>query len=262
LSKPPRIAVIVPAYREERLISRMLGRVPAYVNTIYVVDDASPDGTLAAARRCADTRVVCLAHSQNRGVGAAIVTGYHAALADGHDVLAVMAADDQMHPDDLEPLVRALVLGADYAKGNRFVHPESRRMPFVRRLAGEVLSAVTRFATGLRVSDTQCGFTALSAEAARVLPLHDLWPRYGYPNDLLGMLAARGLSVAERPVRPVYADEESGVRPWHALGVLLVISRRWWQEQRRRRLAARSLPPDGPAAHPALPARYERDPSS
>jgi hypothetical protein len=173
-----------------------------------------------------------------------------------------MAADDQMHPDDLEPLVRAVMLGADYAKGNRFVHAESRRMPWARRVAGEVLSAVTRLATGLRVSDTQCGYTALSAGTARALPLDQLWPRYGYPNDLLGMLAARGCTVAERPVRPVYADEDSGVRPWHALSVLAVISRRWWRERPRPRLAARSHAPDAPAARPALPARYERDPSS
>jgi glycosyltransferase involved in cell wall biosynthesis len=262
LSKPARIAVIVPAYREERLIARTLGRMPAYVNAIYVVDDASPDGTLAAARAGGDPRVVCLSHPHNRGVGAAIVTGYRAALAGGYEVLAVMAADDQMHPDDLEPLVRAIVDGADYAKGNRFVHAESRRMPWPRRLAGEALSAVTRLATGLRVSDTQCGYTALSARAARALPLDELWPRYGYPNDLLGMLAARRLSVAELPVRPVYADEDSGVRPWHALSVLAVISRRWWRERPRRRLAARSHAPDAPIARPALRARSGRDPSS
>jgi len=254
--------VIVPAYREERLIARTLGRMPAYVDAIYVVDDASPDGTLAAARRVADPRVTCLSHAENGGVGAAIVTGYRAALADGHDVLAVMAADDQMHPDDLEPLVHAVLLGADYVKGNRFVHAESRRMPFARRLAGEVLSAATRLATGLPVSDTQCGYTALSARAARALPLGELWPRYGYPNDLLGMLAARGLSVSELPVRPVYADEKSGVRPWHALSVLVVISRRWWRERPHRRLAAPSRGPGDPAVHPALPAPYERDPSS
>jgi hypothetical protein len=76
------------------------------------------------------------------------------------------------------------------------------------------------------VSDTQCGYTALSARAARALPLDELWPRYGYPNDLLGLLAARGLCVVEVPVRPVYADEQSGIRPWHVFSVLSVIARR------------------------------------
>jgi glycosyltransferase involved in cell wall biosynthesis len=221
------IAVIVPAYREGRLIARMLGRVPAYVDAIYVVDDASQDGTLEAARAVGDARVVTLRHPENRGVGAAIVSGYQRALADGHDVLAVMAGDDQMHPDDLEPLVRAVLAGADYAKGNRFVHPEASRMPRARRLGGELLSAVTRRTSGLAVSDSQCGFTALRGDAARALPLAELWPRYGYPNDLLLLLGARGLRVVDVPVRPVYADEQSGLRPWHVVSILGVIARRY-----------------------------------
>jgi glycosyltransferase involved in cell wall biosynthesis len=226
-----RIAVIVPAFREERLIARMLSRVPASVDAVVVVDDASPDGTRQAALAVGDPRVACLTHPVNRGVGAAIATGYRAALEGGHDVLVVMAGDDQMDPDDLPALVRAVLAGADYAKGNRFRHPEARRMPFARRVAGEALSAATRLATGLSVSDTQCGYTALSARAASMLPLDELWPRYGYPNDLLGMLAARGLSVREVPVRPVYADERSGVRPWHAATVLGVIVRRALRER-------------------------------
>lgn len=221
-----RVAVVVPAYREERLIARTLGRMPAFVDAVYVVDDASGDETLGRARAVGDPRVRCLAHERNLGVGAAIRTGYAAALADGHDVLAVMAGDDQMHPDDLEPLVSAVLAGADYAKGNRFVHPERARMPLLRRAGGQLLSLATRIATGLRVSDTQCGYTALSARAARALPLDELWPRYGYPNDLLGLLAAFSFSVVEVPVRPVYADEKSGIRPWHLFSVLSVIVRR------------------------------------
>jgi glycosyltransferase involved in cell wall biosynthesis len=226
-----RIAVIVPAYREERLIARMLSRLPAAVDSVIVVDDASPDATREAALAVGDPRVTCVSHTVNRGVGAAIATGYRAALEGGSDVLVVMAGDDQMHPEDLVPLVRAVLAGADYAKGNRFRHEEARRMPLARRIAGEVLSAATRLATGLAVGDTQCGYTALSARAARLLPLDELWPRYGYPNDLLGMLAARGLTVTEVPVRPVYADESSGVRPWHAATVVGVIVRRALRER-------------------------------
>jgi glycosyltransferase involved in cell wall biosynthesis len=241
-----RIAVIVPAYREERLIARMLARVPAVADAVFVVDDASPDGTRAAAQKVTDPRVHVLSHPVNRGVGAAIATGYRAAVEAGHDVLVVMAGDDQMDPDDLLPLVRAVLAGADYAKGNRFRHAESRRMPLARRVAGEVLSAITRAATGLAVSDTQCGYTALSAQTARVLPLDELWPRYGYPNDLLGMLAARGFSVTEVPVRPVYADEASGVRPWHVATVLSVIVRRALRER-------------AAAGRPALPSAEQLD---
>ncbi len=181
-----------------------------------------------------------LRHATNRGVGAAIVTGYEAALAAGVDVIAVMAGDDQMDPSDLEAVLSPVVRGdADYVKGNRFVHAEARRMPRLRRLGGEVLSFLTRAATGLSVSDTQCGFTALSAGFARTLPLAELWPRYGYPNDLLGLLAARGARVREVPVRPVYADEESGLCAWHVAVIARVILRRYLHE---RRIAAEPRP--------------------
>ncbi|MEO7037481.1 MAG: glycosyltransferase family 2 protein, partial [Polyangiaceae bacterium] len=87
----------------------------------------------------------------------------------------------------------------------------------------------------LNVDDCQCGYTAISRGALLRLPLSDLWPRFGYPNDLLCMLASRGLSVAEVPVRPVYAGEQSGVRFWHALTILLLIARRSVRERPVRR---------------------------
>jgi len=236
-----RILVVVPAYREARLITRMLGRVPAYVDRVIVVDDASDDGTADAARRIASARVRVEQHTENLGVGAAIVTGYRLGLRENHDVLAVMAGDDQMHPDDLEAVIAPVVSGeADYVKGNRFVHPEARRMPPLRRVGGELLSLATRRATGLDVSDCQCGFTALSRAAAELLPLDELWPRYGYPTDLLGMLAARGLRVRDVPVRPVYADEASGMRARHVAAILGLIARRYWRERRRQAEIARS----------------------
>lgn len=233
------VAVVVPAYQEERIICRMLGRLPACVDRIYVVDDASTDATSSRVRGRRDPRVTLLRHAANRGVGAAISTGYARALADGSDLLTVMAADDQMDPADLPALLDAVWSGrADYAKGNRFLHPDIFRMPRRRRLGGQLLSALTRSATSLDVGDCQCGYTVLSASAARRLPLAELWPGYGYPNDILGMLAHAGCRVAEVPVRAVYADEESGLRMHHFFSIAAVILRRWRRSQGSRRAAA------------------------
>src|SRR5262249_44217881 len=118
---------------------------------------------------------------------------------------------------------------ADYVKGNRFRSRERRNMPWLRRVAGRLLSWATRLASGLDVDDCQCGFTAVSRRALFALPLEELWPGYGYPNDLLLLAAQHGLSVSEVTVRPVYADEQSGVRPWHALLILGLLARRSWR---------------------------------
>ena len=226
------VAVIVPCFNESRLVGRALRRLPAFIDSVIAVDDASRDATAEAILSVGDPRVTLVRHATNQGVGAAIRTGYQLALERRAEVLVVMAGDDQMDPVDLPELLMPVVAGvADYVKGNRFKHEQSVAMPWMRRLGGGLLSAATRAATGLDIDDSQCGFTALSAAAARHLPLQRLWPRFGYPNDMLLLLAARGLSVAEVPVRPVYADEKSGIRPWHIAQILAVIARRWWQER-------------------------------
>ncbi len=228
------VAVIVPAYAEEELIGVTLEAIPSFVDHVIVVDDASPDDTASVVRRAADRRVTLVRHEVNSGVGAALATGYQKALESGCDVIVVMAGDNQMDPADLpvllEPISRRR---ADYVKGNRFVHVAFRDMPRTRRIAGKVLAKLTNLASGLSIDDSQCGYTALSAQAARAIPWAELWPRYGYPNDLLILLGSRGFRVQEVPVRPIYAKEKSGVRPWHALTVAGVILRRSLLEKKR-----------------------------
>lgn len=228
-----RIAVVVPAFNEARLIGRTLASIPSYVSHVVVVDDASHDATAEAARAVCDQRVEVVRHAENRGVGAAIVTGYQAAFARGADVCAVMAGDGQMDPHDLQRLLAPVLSGkAAYAKGDRLSFPHARRaMPLTRWLGNVVLGRLTALAAGVDIRDSQCGYTVLSREAADLLPLDKLWNRYGYPNDLLGMLAERKLRVSEVVVRPIYADEDSGIKLWHALFVvpfvlLRVLSRR------------------------------------
>lgn len=249
-----KIAVIVPCYNESRLVARMLRRLPEWIDTIVAVDDASRDSTASVIASVEDPRLTLVRHDVNQGVGAAIRTGYLVALAQRADVLVVMAGDDQMDPTDLPALLGPIVCGsADYVKGNRFDHAEIGRMPILRRMGGALLSAATRIASGLRIDDSQCGYTALAAAAAKHLPLADLWPRFGYPNDLLLLLAARSQRVAEVTVRPVYADENSGLRPWHIAQILGVIARRFWREPslRASRVPLRAI--ETPYPHRSLP---------
>ena len=121
------------------------------------------------------------------GVGAAIVTGYKRAIAEEMDVTAVMAADGQMDPDDLETLVHAIATGeCDYAKANRlFTGQAWDLIPRTRYLRNAALSLFTKIASGYwHVADSQSGYTAVSLEALS-LDLDRLYPRYGFPNDML-----------------------------------------------------------------------------
>jgi glycosyltransferase involved in cell wall biosynthesis len=204
-----RVAVVVPAYNEARKIAATVATIPDFVDDIFVVDDASTDGTADVAAGARPTPVHLIRHEHNRGVGAAIATGYRRALAGGADVAVVMAGDGQMDPADLPALLAPIADGAaDYVKGNRFKHPEIwSAMPKSRIVGNVLLSAATRVTSGYtHVFDSQCGYTAIHRRALEALDLDVLWSRYGYPNDLLSRLYVAGMRVVDVPVRPIYGE--------------------------------------------------------
>jgi glycosyltransferase involved in cell wall biosynthesis len=225
-----RIAVVIPAYCETALLPATVARMPEFVDHIIVIDDGSPDATFEVAHALAerDPRVEVIRMGFNYGVGRAISRGYEYALELGADVVAVMAADNQMDPDDLADVIDPVVSeSADYAKGNRLAHPDSYRMPRLRRLGTRLLGKMTGAVCGLReLDDSQCGYTAISARALAHVPLDKLYPRYGYPNDLILRLTELGARIEQPVVRPVYADEQSGLRiPSVILPITAILAR-------------------------------------
>jgi glycosyltransferase involved in cell wall biosynthesis len=214
------VAVVVPAYNEEALVGSTVSGIPAFVDSIIVVDDCSKDETAVRAQN-ADKRVEVIAHERNQGVGAAIVTGYRRAIAIGVDVTCVMAADGQMDPDDLETLVRAIAVDeTDYAKANRlFTGQAWQLIPRTRYLGNAALSFMTKIASGYwHVADSQSGYTAVNLETLKLLDLDRIYRRYGFPNDLLVHLNVFNRRVRDYPSRPIYGvGERSGIRLRHVV---------------------------------------------
>jgi glycosyltransferase involved in cell wall biosynthesis len=211
-----RVAVVVPAHDEEALIATTLAGIPAFVDRIYVVDDGSRDATVERTRETGDARVEIVSHDRNRGVGAAIVTGYKRALDAGDEVVCVMAADNQMDPADLETLVAPVALGdVDYAKANRLFSGQAWELiPRTRYLGNAVLSLLTKIASGYwHVADSQSGYTAISQRMLALLDLDRVYTNYGFPNDLLVHLNVVNARVRDYSSRPVYGvGERSGIR--------------------------------------------------
>ena len=230
-----RVAVVVPAYDEERLVGETIRGIPEFVDRILVVDDASRDGTSAAAEAAGDPRVDVLRHERNEGVGAAIATGYRRALDEEIDVTCVMAADNQMDPQELEGLVEPVARGdVEYAKANRLVSGEAWRViPRTRYLGNAVLSLLTKIASGYwHVADSQAGYTALSLAALRRLDLGALYPRYGFPNDMLVHLNVQNARVRDVPSRPIYdVGERSGIKLRSVVPRIswLLVKGFWWR---------------------------------
>jgi glycosyltransferase involved in cell wall biosynthesis len=213
-----RVAVVVPAHDEEALLPQTLAGIPGFVDRIYVVDDASGDATRERAQAAAgaDPRVEVLVHERNLGVGAAIVSGYRRAIDEGVDVACVMAADNQMDPADLEAIAQPVARGeVEYAKANRlFTGQAWDLIPHHRYLGNAVLSLLTKIASGYwHVADSQSGYTAVSLETLKRLDLGRLYPRYGFPNDMLVHLNVLNARVRDVSSRPVYGiGERSGIK--------------------------------------------------
>jgi len=211
-----RVAVVVPAFDEERLVGETLAGIPDFVDRVFVVDDASRDETTARAQAVGDPRIEVLRHASNAGVGAAVVTGYRRALEDEVDVTCVMNADNQMDPAELRALVEPVARGeVDYAKANRLVSGEAWTViPRTRYLGNAVLSLLTKISSGYwHVADSQAGYTALSLDALRRLDLGRLYPRYGFPNDMLVHLNVQNARVRDVASRPIYGiGEQSGIK--------------------------------------------------
>ncbi|MHC3437103.1 glycosyltransferase family 2 protein [Natrialbaceae archaeon A-gly3] len=232
------IGVVVPAYNEAGLVGGVIETMPPYVDRVYVVDDRSTDGTWREILRYTDrreratvaddeidertgtvadggtSRVVPIRHDRNRGVGAAIKTGYGRARSDRMDVTAVMAGDGQMDPAQLDRLLDPIVSGrAAYAKGDRLRGRDRSSMSSWRLFGNGLLSFLTKVSSGYwRMMDPQNGYTAISLEALEAIDVEGLYDEYGFANDLLVVLNTHGFTVADVSMPAVYGEETSHIQ--------------------------------------------------
>jgi len=210
-----KIGVVVPAYNEEVLIEETINGIPKYVNRIYLVDDCSKDKTPEIIKTMKDPRIVSIRHEKNRGVGAAIITGYRLALKDNMDIVAVMAGDNQMDPEHLPGLLMPIIEGkADYTKGNRLINKDFRIGMSTWRFTGNaILTLITKIGSGYwHIMDPQNGYTAISRQALEIMDLDAIYPYYGYCNDMLIKLNTFEMTVLDVVMPARYGREKSKIK--------------------------------------------------
>ncbi|MFC1862253.1 glycosyltransferase family 2 protein [Chloroflexota bacterium] len=208
------ISIVIPVYNEEDFIVSVINNVPNFVDRIYIVDDGSPDRTVGIVKTLNHSLVTLIQHETNHGPGAALSTGYQAALEDNMDIVVKIDGDDQMPSDQIENLIMPIVEGkVDYTKGDRLSSSQHRRgMPRFRLFGNLLLTGLTRIASGCwHLSDSQNGFTAISKKALETVNLN-LYPCYGYLNDLLIQLNVHHFKVSDVPMLAKYGKEKSSIR--------------------------------------------------
>lgn len=225
--KDRRVGVVIPAYNEQRLISKTLETLPDFVDRVVVIDDGSEDATAEKVRGSiqGDSRIEILQSDLNEGVGAAVVRGYRHMLSQEVDLVAVMGGDAQSDPSYLHHLLDRLIeSGYDMAKGNRLFHSESARsMPKYRVLGNTLLTLLSKAASGYwSIADSQNGYIALRTDTLRRLNLSRITRGYDLENSMLIELNILSARVADVPMPAVYGEEVSGIRVWRVVPRMLL----------------------------------------
>ena len=209
------IGVVIPSHNEENHVKDTIETLPDFIDKIYVVDDGSTDKTAEVVKTLTDQRIRLFQHEVNKGPGAAVATGYEAALNDEMDVIVKMDGDNQMDPEQLPNMLDPIIEGkADYTKGNRLLSPEYRKgMSKWRFFGNSILTFLTKIGSGYwQMMDPQNGYTVISRRALERINVDSIYPYYGYLNDILARLNIYGYRVMDVVMPARYGRETSSIK--------------------------------------------------
>ena len=166
-TRTPRVTVVIPTYNEAQNLPHVFAELPEGLHEVIVVDGHSSDGTADVARRLRPDAVVL--QQTRRGKGNALACGFAAATG---DIIVMLDADGSADPAEIERYVDALVAGADFAKGTRFVEGGgSTDITRIRRLGNKALNGLVNTLYGTRYTDLCYGYNAFWSHCLPALGL-------------------------------------------------------------------------------------------
>jgi len=241
-----RLSIVIPALNESSRLPPTLERIATYLTAdgtwlpaeIIVVDDGSVDGTVAAARSVEPTVGVDLriaTHSENRGKGAAVRTGF--ALATG-DFVLLTDADLSAPIEELPLLARSAAVGG-VAFGSRAVDRRLVEVPQPRHrdLMGRTFNLMVR-ALGLsRLHDTQCGFKLFPGDLANALAAVQRLNGFAFDVEYVVVAEFWGHHIDEVAVRWQHMEASRVLALRHSSQMMRDLLRLWWWR------FTRALPP-------------------
>jgi glycosyltransferase involved in cell wall biosynthesis len=212
------VGVVIPAYKVSKHIIGVLEDLSDSVDRICVVDDACPEQSGKLVESYFDIKKVSvLYHEKNKGVGAAMKTGFTHLLTQDVDVIVKVDGDGQMKAHQIDSLLSPLVKNlADYAKGNRFYSFESiKEIPRIRLIGNIVLSFMSKAASGYwNIFDPNNGYIAVTTPVLREMNLDQVSNRYFFESDMLFRLYLVRARVIDVPMMAVYGSERSSLSIW------------------------------------------------
>lgn len=215
MTNKSKVAIVLPAFNEEKNIGKVLEEAKNLADWLIVVDDGSRDKTGEICRAFAGN-VICLRHPVNLGKGAALKTGCETAKKLGADIIVTIDSDGQ-HPPYLAPLL------VEYLQDNNLdfvftIRQGGDKMPLIRWIGNKTLNLAARYLFNLKVGDIWCGFRAFRAECLEKIS----WEKCDYSGEIQMALRVglSGLRYGEYPIPTIYHDNSKGVNIFHGLKVL------------------------------------------
>ena len=222
VSNGMKLAIVIPAYNEEKTIGVVVKTIPKKIvgiskQIIFVIDDGSTDKTAIMAKR-AGAQIV--SHLLNQGVGAATITGLEAARAIDADIMLTLDGDGQHDPSEINEMV-ALIKKKKYdvVIGTR-TH-NRHHMPKHKAAGNFLMNWVTYVLYGLWLKDSQSGFKAFSKKAISKLELTS--NGYEICSEIVGEIQRLKLKYTEMPIRTIYTEhsKKRGQYPLNAVNIIL-----------------------------------------
>ena len=194
-----KVTAVIPAYKEATTIADVLTRTRSFVSEMIVVNDGSPDETADVASR---NGALVVSHVINRGLGAAIGTGFAFAKKRGCDVVITLDADGQHDPSEIPKFIEAVKSGADVVIGSRMISRNG--MPWYRQVANMLGNVSTFVLFGAYVTDSQSGFRAFSRAALDKIEIKT--NRMEVSSELIAEAKAHGFKIVEVPIQAIYTN--------------------------------------------------------
>jgi glycosyltransferase involved in cell wall biosynthesis len=216
--------VIIPAHNEEPVIGSTIAGVQAQLkepplvdlaSEVVVVDDGSRDHTAQVAEQYG---VIVTRHPTNRGLGAALGTGFQAAQQLQATLVVTFDADGQHNPRDLARVLAPLLSeNADLVIGSRLL--SSNHIPVIRRCVLWTANLVTWLLFGVWVTDSQSGLRALNRRALEQIEIHT--ERMEVSSEIVAEAKRLRMRIAEVPIEAIYTEysRRKGQTVWNSFNV-------------------------------------------
>ena len=214
------IVVVIPYYNAAAHIANVVAKLPDFISTIVIIDDAGKQELPVAAIEKvinSNSQLVILRNEENLGVGGATKRGFQYAISIDAFIAIKVDADDQMNTSYLNKMLDPLFENkAEMSKGNRFRDLKAlKKMPFTRRFGNLFLSFLTKMATGYWNNfDPTNGFLAIKVSVLKSIDLDKLSNRYFFETSLISQLFFVRARIKDIAMPAIYGDEKSSMNLW------------------------------------------------